>query len=152
MNKTGKIVTIVLWVLVLISTVLVVSLMVNISDVDTDPTMNKWINSNLIWAYILVALGIGIAVLAGLYHAITDWQAAKKSLIAIAFIGAVVLIAYLLASPEIPRFNGVDKFINNGILNAKVAKLTDTGLYATYILLALAILSILYSSVIRLFK
>ena len=152
MNKTDRIVTIILWVLILISTVLVVSLMVNISDVDEDPTMGRWINSILIWSYILVGVGAGIAILAGLFHAITDRSAAKKSVISIVFLGAVVIIAYLVASPAIPQFPGVDKFINDGTLTEKISKLVDTGLYATYILLGIAILSILFSSVTRLFK
>jgi hypothetical protein len=66
--------------------------------------------------------------------------------------GVVALVAYLMASPEIPQFIGVDKFINDGTLNERVSKLVDTGLYATYILLALAILSIAMSSVMRLFR
>lgn len=153
MSKTGKIVTIVLWVLLIISAVLVVSLMVNIDENNkTDATMLSWVNSNIIWSYILVAVGAGIAIIAGLLNMVSDAKALKGGLTALVFMGAVVLVAYLLASPEIPQFVGVDKFINDGTLNEKVAKLVDTGLYATYILLGLAILSIVFSSVTRLFK
>ncbi|MCY1721451.1 hypothetical protein OU798_13935 [Prolixibacteraceae bacterium Z1-6] len=153
MGKTGKIVTIVLWALLIVSAVLIVSLMVNINeDVDTDPAMNSWVNTNLIWAYILTAIGAGVAIFAGLAHTATDKKAAKNGIISLAFMGGVVLISYLLASPEIPQFIGVDKFINDGTLTESVAKLVDTGLYATYILLALAILSIAGMSVARLFK
>jgi hypothetical protein len=49
----------------------------------------------------------------------------------------------LLASDVIPQFAGVERFINDGTLTSQVAKMVDTGLYATYILLAIAILSIL---------
>ena len=56
MAKAGKIVTIILWALLIVSAVLVISLMVNISDVETDPTMLGWVNTNLVWAYILIAL------------------------------------------------------------------------------------------------
>jgi len=152
MSKIGRIVTILLWVLLIVSAVLVVSLMVNISDVETDPAMGSWINTNLVWAYILVAVGAGVAILASLLHMFTDKKAARGGIISIVFLGLVALIAYLLASPEIPQFIGVDKFINDGTLNERVAKLVDTGLIATYILIALAILSIAFSSVSRLFK
>lgn len=152
MNKTGKIVTIILWVLLIVSAVLIVSMMANITENETDASMNTWINTNLIWAYILMAVGAGVAILAGLYHMFTDIKAAKKGLISLAFLGAVALISYLLASDEIPQFLGVQKFINDGTLTAQVAKLVDAGLYATYILLALAVLSILFSGVTRLFK
>jgi len=153
MDKAGKIVTIILWGLIIVSAVLIISLIVNINeDVKTDPTMLSWVNTNLVWAYILVAFGAGVAILAGLYHMVTDKKAAKNGIISLVFLGVVALIAYLLASPEIPQFIGVDKFINEGILNERVAKLVDTGLYATYILLALAVLSIAMSSVTRFIK
>lgn len=153
MSKTGKIVTLVLWALLIVSAVLIVSLMVNINpEVETDPAMNSWVNTNLVWAYILIAIGAGIAILAGLANTATDKKAAKSGLISLLFMGSVGLVSYLLASPEIPQFVGVEHFLNNGDLNEHVAKLVDTGLYATYILLGIAILSIAGMSVTRLFK
>jgi hypothetical protein len=152
MTKAGKIITILLWVIIIISAVLIVSLMANISENKVDPTMGGWINSNLAWAYILLIFGAGVAVLSGIFHMFTDINAAKKGLMALVFLGAVVLIAYLLASDEIPQFVGVQKYINDGTLTPGVAKYIDTGLYVTYILLGLAVLSIVFSSVSRLFK
>jgi TRAP-type C4-dicarboxylate transport system permease small subunit len=152
MEKVGKIVTIILWVLLIVSAVLIVSMMVNISENEADPTMGGWINSNLVWSYVLLAIGAGIAILAGLFHMTTDIKAAKKGLISLVFLAAVAVVSYLLASDTIPQFAGVQKFINDGTLTTQVAKMVDAGLYATYILLALAILSILFSSVNRLFK
>ena len=66
--------------------------------------------------------------------------------------GAVALVSYLLASPEMPQFLGANKFINDGTLTTQVAKMVDTGLYATYILLGIAILSILVTAVTNAFK
>ncbi|NCB07593.1 MAG: hypothetical protein EOM73_05465 [Bacteroidia bacterium] len=152
MSKSGKIVTIILWVLLIISTVLVVSLMVNISDNDADPVMGGWINSNLIWAYILVAFAAGVAVISGLMHMITDKKAAKRGVFTLILFAIVAGISYMFASDSIPQFVGVDKFINDGTLTAQVSKMVDTGLYATYILIGVAILSIAFSSVTRLFK
>lgn len=153
MGKIGKIVTIILWVLLLISLVLIVSLMVNINeDVKTDPAMLSWINTNLIWAYILIAFGAGVAIIAGLMQTVTDKKAAKGGLISLVFMGAVALVSYMMASSEIPQFIGVDKFINNGSLTEGIAKLVDTGLYATYILLGIAILAIVLTPVVRMFR
>jgi hypothetical protein len=152
MEKVGKIVTILLWILLIVSAVLIVSMMVNISENEADPTMGSWINSNLIWSYVLLAIGAGIAVLAGLFHMATDMKAAKKGIISLVFLVAVAVVSYLLASDTIPQFSGVQRFINDGTLTPQVAKMVDTGLYATYILIGLAILSILFSSVSRLFK
>ncbi len=153
MGKTAKIVTIILWALLIVSAVLIVSLVVNINEeVETDPAMLSWVNSNLVWAYILVAVGAGVAVLSGLFHMFTDKKAAKGGITSIVFLGVVALISYLIASPEIPQFVGVDKFLADGTLNESVARLVDTGLYATYILLALAIVAVASSSVMRLFR
>ena len=153
MEKAGKIVTIVLWVLLIVSAVLIISMMVNIDEAnETDPTMLSWVNTNVIWAYILVVFAAAVAIIAGLFHMVTDKNAAKQGVISIVFLGVVVLISFLLASPEIPQFIGVDKFINDGTLNEGIAKMVDTGLYATYILLGIAVLSIVFTSVTRLFK
>ena len=152
MSKSGKIVTIILWVLLIISTVLVVSLMVNISDNDADPVMGGWINSNLIWTYILVVFVAGVALISGLMHMVTDKKAAKRGVITIILFAIVAGISYMFASDSIPQFVGVDKFINDGTLTAQVSKMIDTGLYATYILIGVAILSVAFSSVTRLFK
>jgi hypothetical protein len=152
MEKVGKIVAILSWILLLVSAVLIVSMMVNISENEADPTMGSWINTNLVWSYVLLAIGAGIALLAGLFHMATDIKAAKKGLISLVFLVVVAVVAYLLASDAIPQFPGVQKFINDGTLTTQVAKMVDAGLYATYILLALAVLSIVFSSVTRLFK
>ena len=152
MEKIGKIVTIILWVLVIVSAILVISLVVNITENETDPTMGGWIDTNLIWAYILIAIGAGVAILASIYHMITDRQAAKKGLFAFLFIGGVALISYLLASDEIPQFVGVQRHINEGTLTPQIAKNIEAGLFATYILLGLAVLSIVLAPVTRLFK
>ena len=150
MEKIGKKVTIVLWALIIVSAILVVSLITNINDVnESDPAMLSWINANLIWVYILGVVGAGIAVFFALFHTLSSKQAAKGGLISLLFMGAVALIAFLLASPEIPQFIGVDKFIADG-LTTQTIKLVDAGLIATYILFAIAVLTILLGPVIRL--
>ncbi len=152
MGKIGKIVTIILWVLLVISAVLIISLVANISENETDAVMGGWIDTNIVWAYILIAFGAGAAVLAGLYHTLTDKKALKGGIISLVFLGVVALVSYLMASPEIPQFTGVDKMINDGTLTESVCKMVDTGLYATYILLALAVLAIVATPVFKLFK
>lgn len=150
MEKTGKIITFILWALIIVSAVLIISLVANINDVnEQDPSMLSWINANIIWVYILGIIGAGIAIFFGLFHTFTNKQAAKSGLISLVFMGAVALVAYLLASPEMPKFIGVDKFIADG-LTVKTIKLVDSGLIATYILFGIAVLSIVLGPIIRL--
>lgn len=152
MDKIGKIVTILLWALLIISAILVVSLVANINEVnDQDPAMLSWINANLVWVYILGITGAGLAVISGLLHTLGNKDAAKEGIISLVFLAAVVVVAYVLASPEIPRFIGVDKFIADG-LTGQTMKLVDTGLIATYILFAIAVLSIILGPVFRLVR
>jgi len=150
MEKISKIITIVLWALIIVSAILVISLVANINDVnEQDPTMLSWINANLIWVYILGVVGAGIAVFFALFHTLTNKQAAKSGLISLLFMGTVAIVAYVLASPEIPSFIGVDKFIAEGLTSSTI-KLVDAGLIATYILFGIAVLSIILGPVIRL--
>jgi len=150
MEKIGKIVTIVLWALIIVSAVLIISLVANINDLnDADPAMLSWVNANIVWVYILLVVGAGVAVLFGLLHTLTNKQAAKSGLISLLFMGAVGVVAYLLASPVIPQFMGIEKFIADGLTESTV-KLVDAGLIATYILIGIAIISIVLGPLIRL--
>lgn len=152
MAKTSRLLTILMWVILAVSAVLIVSLVVNISDNKADPVMGGWINTNIVWAYVLLAAGAGIAVLSGFLHMVSDIGAAKKGLISLGAVAVVAVVAYALASDAIPQFIGVDKFIANGSLTPSIAKMVDAGLIATYLLFGVAILSIVWSSVSQIFK
>ena len=149
--KFTKVLTIILWAILAISAVLVVSLMVNIGE-DSDPVMNSWINNNIIWTYILLAVGAGIALLAGVFQMVSDIGAAKKGLLSLGFIAVIAIVSYVLASDAIPQFIGVDKFIADGSLTPGIAKMVDAGLIATYLLFGIAVLSVVWSSVSNVFK
>lgn len=152
MDKIGKIVTILLWALLIVSAILVVSLVANINDVnDQDPAMLSWINANIVWVYILGITGAGLALVFGFLHTLGNKEAAKEGLISLLFLGVVAVVSFLLASPEIPQFIGVDNFIAKG-LTGETIKLVDAGLIATYILFAIAVLSIILGPVIRLVR
>jgi len=151
MEKIGKKITIVLWALVIVSLLLIISLMANISENEQDPSMLSWINTNLVWVYILGIIAAGLAVLFAIYHTLSDKKAAKGGLIAVAFLGGVALISYLMASPEIPQFLGVEKFVSEG-LDGKTVKLVDTGIIALYFMLAISVLAFIAGPIIRIVK
>lgn len=152
MTKLTKILTILLWGILAVSAVIIVSMMANISENSADPVMGGWINTNLVWAYILLLVGAGIALLSGIFQMVSDFASAKKGLLAIAAFVVVALAAYMLSTDALPVFIGVEKFIAEGTLTPQISRLVDTGLYATYILFGLAILSIVWSSVAKVFK
>lgn len=150
--KLEKVLNIVMWVLLAVSAVLIVSLLTNISDNDADPTMGAWINSNLIWSYLLLGLSAVIAVVFAVIHTFTDKEAAKEGLMVLVFAAVILGISYLFASDAIPQFYGVEKFVADGTLTPSVSKWIDTTLYSSYILLGLSLIGIAASSVARIFK
>ncbi len=152
MEKTGKIVSIFLWVIVGITAVLAVSLGANISGNEQDPAMLSWINTNMVWTYILFILSIILLLGFGIVQLVTNFKESKKALLSVGAIGVIVLIAYLFSSDSIPTFLGSAKFVEDGILTPKVSKWVDTGLYTTYIFFGISIIAILYSSISRVFK
>lgn len=150
--KLEKVLNIMMWVLLGVSAVLVVSLLTNISDDNADPTMGTWINTNLTWSYILLGASALLALVFAIVQTFTDKEAAKKGLMALGFTAVVVGISYVFASPAIPQFYGVEKFVESGTLTPAVSKWTDTALYTSYILLFLSGIAIAVASVARVFK
>jgi uncharacterized membrane protein YkvA (DUF1232 family) len=152
MSKTGKYVSIFMWVIIVITAILAISLVANLSDNELDPAMNSWVSTNLTWTYILMIFSVIVLVGFALYQMATDFQAAKKGLMSMAFMGIVVLISYMMASDAMPTFFGAQKFIDDGTVTPSVMKWVDTGLIATYIVLGISFASIIYASVSRLIK
>lgn len=151
MNK-ARLSIIVLVVIVVVTVILLISLLSNLSSVPNDPKMGTWINYNLYWAYTLFVVTAAAAVLFALYQMATDWNSAKGALMGVGFVVIVVVIAYLLSSSELPKFPGVQKFIDNETLTPSVSKWVDTGLYTTYFLLGIAVLSLAMGPVQKLLK
>lgn len=95
------------------------------------------------WAIYIAA---GIAVLFGVYHFVTNIKDNKKSLIGIVAFVLIIIVSRVLAKGAITTDSMLEKADLSQIL------MTDTGLYMLYILMGIAILSILFAEVSRLFK
>ncbi len=68
--------------------------------------------------------------------------------------GVVVLVAYLVASPEIYKFPGYEKFYyeDNAMDPNTFSRYVDTALWTMYILMGLAVVSVLYAEISKMFK
>jgi len=100
------------------------------------------------WAYFM-AIGAAVFTLGfSIFNMIINPKGLKQGLFAL--VGVVILFgaAYLLASDELLTITGYDGTQNEPI----TLKWAGTGLYATYILAAGAILAILYSEIAKYFK
>lgn len=153
MDKKGKITSIVLWVLMLVSIVLFVYMIVSIDD-ESNPGAKavQIITLNLNWTYVLFAIAAASALIFAIIQILGDKAKIVSSLVALVILAAVVGIAYSLASSEIPNFFGVDKFVANGSLNETISRWVGTGLYVVYILFGAAALSIAGFGAFNVFK
>ncbi len=95
----------------------------------------------------LVAI-VGITLLFSLYQLFTDLKALKQALIVIVLMAIVIGVSYGFASDK-AVVSGIGEALSQ---SAAESKWVGTGLYATYITGALAILSIVLSPVTKLLK
>lgn len=100
------------------------------------------------WAYVMAVGAAGITVGFSIFNMIINPKGLKQGLFVL--VGIIILFgaAYLLASDELLSIETYEGTQNEPI----TLKWTGTGLYATYILAAGAVLSILYSEISKYFK
>lgn len=101
----------------------------------------------LIWAYILMALAIGITVVLPLINLVKDPQGALRSLLGLAVIVVVLGISFAISSDE-PIINSAGGFFENSM----ELKLSDTGLFATYAAMVVAIVVVVGGEIRNSFK
>lgn len=106
------------------------------------------------WAFLLVGVGAAAAILFPLVQMVGNPSGSKKTLLITGMMILVFILAYAVASPEITKFPGYEKFFfeEGGMDPNQFAKYVDTGLWTVYLLAILAVAAILYSEVSKLFK
>ncbi len=102
------------------------------------------------WAYILLVIALIAAVMFPLVTIVTDVKAIIRLLAVLAGAVVLVLLSYFVFASDTPinilGYTGTDNS-DPGTL-----KWIDTGLFSTYIIFGVALLSILYFEVAKLFK
>jgi magnesium-transporting ATPase (P-type) len=111
-------------------------------------------NLFLIWTYILfggAAIATFIFSIVGLFM---NQKAAKRSLVSFGIVAVIILVGYILASGEILTFSGYEEFFyeNNSMDPNVFSKLVGTSLYTMYIFGIVAIVSMFYSEISKLFR
>lgn len=97
------------------------------------------------WA---IYIGAGIAILFGIYQFVTNLRDNKKSLIGIIAFVVIIFVANIMAKKQ----PVTDKLLGEGKVTTADLLLTDTGLFTFYALILIAILSIVFAEVSRIFK
>jgi small-conductance mechanosensitive channel len=153
MEKIRKFTTIILWVLMVISLAFFVYMFVSI-DSESNPgeKARNLISLNINWTIILFAIAAVVAIVFTIFQMFSEKAKALRTILMLVLFAAVIGVAYMLASSEIPQFFGVEKFVADGTLTTSISRWIGTGLYTTYILFGGAFLSIIGFSAISMFK
>ena len=96
---------------------------------------------------LLLILGVAVMVISPIYGFITNPQNIVKMLISIGAAVVVVVVAYSLAGNYFSEYQ-----LEELEITAETSKMVGMGLIATYIAFGITVLSVLYSSVVKLFK
>ncbi len=135
-----KIANITRWILIVLLAISVIpGVMFYLGFLETEMFLNI--------AKLLLLLAAIIMVLSPIYGIITNPQNIVKLLISVGLIVVVVILGYALAGDSVSEIQSVKYG-----LTEKSSKMVGTGLYVTYIAFGLTVLSLLYSSVIKIFK
>lgn len=137
MQKTS---TIVLYVLSAVSIVLALLFFFGPTTMEGAEEVPKFYTHNLAWAGILFVAAVALTLLFSIGYIITHPKALKGAAIALLGLGVLVLISYVLASDA--PIKGVKVVVSPSGL-----RWIGTALYATYILGAVAIISIVVSEI-----
>lgn len=109
----------------------------------------KYTDPLIYWSYILLVLSlvvtVGLLLFQYVEHLKTDFKAAIKSLIAVAILAVIMLISFFAGSGAEMTIVGYEGTDNSGFW----AQFTDMCLYATYVLIAGVLLSLVASAVYK---
>jgi uncharacterized membrane protein YkvI len=145
MNKINKILNIVTYVIIAI-TVVFIGLFYLGGEVPNQAQQTPvHTDEMLIWGYILFAIACGAAVLFGVVKFFMNIKEAKKGLISLGAIAAVVVISYMMSDTallDLPGYTGSDN-------TPATLEFADTILFSTYCLGFGAIVAIIATEIIR---
>ncbi len=150
-GKFTKIINIILWILLGVSVILVVLFYFGkIVPGTEDTNMEEPVITEMFlrWTYLMAIASALLALGFSLFHAIMNPKALKQTLFVALGAAVLIIVAYFLSSDQILNMPGYEGIENEpGTL-----KWAGTGLYVTYLLAGLAVLSIFYSEIAKYFK
>ncbi|MBU3928953.1 MAG: hypothetical protein KKB74_14200 [Bacteroidetes bacterium] len=108
---------------------------------------NPYMNEIFYWSAILLGIIVLITILSPIYNIILNPKSGKAILLSIAAFAVVIIIGYALADNEFSEYE-LEKLKTT----AEVSTYVGMGLYTTYITFGITVLSIIYASLVKLFK
>jgi hypothetical protein len=150
----NKVLTIFLYILLAVSVVFMIWLYTGIVDIPVDATfaqvvdtIDEPLNYAMRWTYILLGGAAVFAILFGLVNMFSSVKNAIKSVAAIIIFGLFVFLAYSLASDAPLQLSGSEV-----MEDAKTLVYSGAGLITMYIFFGLAVLAIIATEVISIFR
>ena len=133
-----KILNILLGVILLITVILTVYAMVAGGS-------NEAINLNLIWSYILIAVGIATALFTAVWGMVNSSKGIKGTLLSTLLIIAAYLIArgHTIEIPDVA---------NGGFFPHPETVITEASILVTYVALGAAVLTAIFTEIYKAFK
>ncbi|MBE5034547.1 hypothetical protein [Gallalistipes aquisgranensis] len=129
--------SIIQYILIAISVITVAMYFLGLGDVDP----------MLIWGYILLGIAVAAVIILPLFNLVKNPKGAVRSLVGLGIVVVLAAICYALSS-DAPVVNSAGGFFED----SAVLKISDTGLYLTYIALAVAILAAIGGEIRNAFK
>ena len=141
-----KILRILLIILLAISALLTVLFYGGGEDVSGNPI---YTNIFILWAYVLTGISVGFAVIFAIIQMVVNFNKAKKGLLGIIALVAFVFVAYAVSSSEVLGITNPDLAIYDVPSTLKYA---GTMINSIYILSGIAILTMIYTEIAKIFK
>jgi hypothetical protein len=113
-------------------------------------TYPKFTNVLIVWAYILTGLAVGLTIIFPVIQMVTNPKNAKKGLMGILALVVILGIAYLFASGEVLGIKNLELAAKYDV--PSTLKYAGMMINSIYILAVIAIVSMVYSEVAKVFK
>lgn len=99
-----------------------------------------------VWTYVLLFASIGLVIILSIFNMAKNPKSAVRSLIGIGLLAVVILVSYLFSSAE--------PVVTPGAVyeNPTALRVSDAGLYTTYVMLIAAVLAIIVSEGVKVFR
>jgi hypothetical protein len=99
------------------------------------------------WGKFMLILGVAVIIIAPIYTIIVNPQNLIKMLLSVVFLVIILAVSYGFAANQLSSLQ-----LETYHITAETSRLVGMGLIASYISFGLAIIAILYSGVVKLFK
>ncbi len=150
-NLNSRIIQIILWVLMAVTIVFAIMFYFgSVKDGTAGTKLEEPVITNtfLSYAYILFFITIGLTLIFAVINVIINPKGIKRGIMSLVLAAVIIIAAYLMSDDTVLR---MPHYTGGGNV-PRTLKIVDTGLITAYILVGLAFLAILWSSVSRIFK